>query len=143
MAKTRERKRERTEQGSGLLKWALDLLRGGLLGFAVSCAALGVAALLIWGGLLGNGKTDSAVVAACLLGGFAGGAFAVGPGKKAPLPLGVGTGSVLWLMIFAAGALLYQEEPLLSSMGVTAGACLCGGGLAGLLGGAGKGRRRK
>lgn len=142
MSKARERKREQMGQGSA---WSvmLDLLRGGAVGFAASCAILVIAAFLIYSGVLGNEKTDSAVVAACLAGGFAGGAFVVRGGKKAPLPLGLGAGGVLYLVLLAAGGLLYKIAPQISSAGVTACACLCGGGLSGFTGRTGKGRRRK
>lgn len=143
MSKARGRKREKVEQVSAWPAIVLDLLRGGGLGAAVSCAVLGVAAFLIYFGLMGDGKADSAVVAACLLGGFVGGMFVVRRVKRAPLPLGLGTGGVLFLVLFAAGALAYDVELQLTSAGVTACACLCGGGLSGFTGGTGKGRRRK
>lgn len=143
MPKARERKREKTGQRNTWSKIVLDLLRGGVLGFAVACAVLGAAAVLIYSGLMGDGKADSAVIAACLLGGFAGGMFAVRRGKRAPLPLGLGAGGVLCCVLLAVGALLYRTEPQLSSAGATACACLCGGGLSGFTGKAGKSGRRK
>ena len=143
MSKARERKREQAGQGGTWLTLMLDLLRGGVLGFIVACGVLGIAAFLIYSGVMGYGKADSATVAACLLGGFVGGVFVVNHGKRAPLPLGLGAGGVLYFMLLAAGALLYDFVPELSSAGITACACLCGGGLSGFTFGTGKNKRRK
>ena len=144
MSKARERKTEQgMAPGSVWLTPVLDLLRGGALGFVVSCCALGVAAFLIYSGVMGYGKADGAIVAACLLGGFSGGVFAVKRWKRAPLPLGVGTGLVLFLVLMAAGSILYDAALRVTSAGITLCACLCGGGLAGFMGGAGKRSRRK
>lgn len=143
MSKARERKREQTGQKGTWLTLTLNLLRGGILGFAVSCGVLGIAAFLICSGVMGYGKIDSAAVAACLLGGFTGGIFVVKRVKRAPLPLGIGAGGVLYLMLLAMGSLLYNVAPELSLTGVTAGACLCGGGLSGFAGGTRKNKKHK
>ena len=142
MSKAQGRKWEQVGQGSTWLTLMLDLLRGGALGFVISCGVLGIAAFLIYSGVMGYGKADSAAVAACLLGGFVGGAFVVRRAKRAPLPFGLGAGGVLYLILLAVGALLYDVIPELSSAGVTACACLCGGGLSGFTGRAGKKRRK-
>lgn len=136
------RKREET-QGSAWLTVMLDLLRGGALGAAVALVVLGIAAVLVWAGLLASSRGDSAVVAGCLLGGLAGGAFAVGRTKSAALPVGLGAGGVLFLLLLTAGVLLYDTLPTLRSGGAVAGACLCGGGLAGVLRSKPKKKRRK
>lgn len=139
---TGTRKREET-QGAAWLTVMLDLLRGGALGAVVALAVLGIAAVLVWAGLLASGRGDSAVIAGCLLGGLAGGAFAVGRTKRAALPVGLGAGGVLFLLLLTAGVLLYDAMPSLRSGGVVACACLCGGGLAGVLRSRPKKRRKK
>lgn len=138
---TGTRKREQT-QGAAWLGAMLDLLRGGALGAVVALVALGIAAVLVWAGLLASGKEGSAVIAGCLLGGFAGGAFAVGRGKGPALPVGLGAGGVLFLLLLTAGVLLYDMLPTMRSGGVAC-ACLCGGGLAGVLRSKPKKKRRK
>lgn len=144
MSKVRERKSEQgIAPGSAWSTPVLDLLRGGAFGFLVSCFVLGVAAFLIYSGVMGYGKADGAGVAACLLGGFSGGVFVVKRRKKAPLPLGVGAGMVLFLILMAVGCILYDATLGVTSAGITLCACLCGGGLAGFMGGAGKSKRRK
>lgn len=139
---TGTRKREET-QAMTWLGAMLDLLRGGALGMAVALAVLGIAAVLVWSGVLASGKGDSAVIAGCLLGGVVGGAFAVGRGKGPALPMGLGAGGVLFLLLLTAGVLLYDTLPTMRSGGVVACACLCGGGLAGVLRSKPKKKRRK
>ncbi len=141
MAGTRKREQP---QGAVWLNGMMDLLKGGALGACIALAALGVSACLIWLGLLGNSRGGSAVVAACLLGGFAGGLLAVRRGTLSALPGGLGAGAVLFLLLLSAGALAYDTLPALRSGGIVAGACLCGGGLAGVLGrNSGSKKRRK
>ena len=136
------RKQEQS-QGTVWLNGMLRVLKGGAWGVGVCLAILGVAACLIWLGLLSNGAAGRAVVAACLLGGFAGGLIGVGKGAAAPLSQGRGAGTVLFLLLLTAGVLIYDALPGVQTVGVVAGACLCGGGLAGVLGRGGGKKRRK
>lgn len=136
------RKREQG-QGSAWLNGMLGMLKGGVWGICISLVVLGVAACLIWLGLLSNGAAGRAVAAACLAGGFVGGLIAVGKGEAAPLPEGLGTGMVLFLLLLTAGVLMYGALPGLRTGGVVAGACLCGGGMAGVLGRGERKKRRK
>lgn len=140
MAGTRKREQP---QGTVWLNGMMDLLKGGTLGACTALVALGVAACLIWSGLLANSRSGSAVIAACLLGGFTGGLFAVRRRTLAPLPGGLGTGTVLFLLLLTAGTLSYDTLPALRSGGVMAGACLCGGGLAGVLGRDNRSKKRR
>lgn len=136
------RKREQS-QGTAWLNGMLEMLKGGVWGVGISLLVLGAAACLVWLGLLSNGAAGRAVVAACLAGGFVGGLIAVRKGKLAPLPEGLGTGVVLFLLLLTAGVVIYGALPGLQTGGVVAGACLCGGGLAGVLGRGGGKKRRK
>lgn len=141
MSGRRGKKREEP-QGAVWLGVMLDWLRFGALGMAAALLVLGVAAGLISFGLVGNTKGDSVVIAACLLGGFLGGIFAVRRRKGAALPTGLGVGVVLFMLLLTAGMVLYDTLPALRSGGAVAGACLCGGGLAGILAGKPKKKRR-
>ena len=143
MTRAREKRCEDTGQGASWLGAMVDLLRGAGVGLAGALAVLAIAAGLISFGMMSNAKADGAVVAACLLGGLLGGAFAVRRRKIAPLPTGLGAGGMLFLLLLAAGGLLYDVLPTLRTGGVVASACLCGGGLAGVLGGKPKKKRRK
>ena len=136
------RKREQG-QGTTWLNAMLGMLKGSAWGVGVCLVILGAAACLIWLGLLSDSAEGSAVVAACLWGGFVGGMIAVGKGALAPLPQGLGTGLVLFLLLLTVGVLFYGALPGVQSGGVVAGACLCGGGLAGVLGRGGGKKRRK
>lgn len=142
MTGTREKRRDEG-QGTLWLGVMLDLLRFGALGAMVALFVLGIAAALISSGIMDNARGDSAVIAACLLGGLTGGIFAVRRRAGAALPTGLGVGGVLFLLLLTAGVLLFDALPVLRSGGVVAGACLCGGGLAGVLAGKPKKKRRK
>lgn len=142
---SRTRKQEQ-RQSAMWLSGMMDLLKGGALGGCAALVVLLAAACLIWAGLLSNGMGSSAVTAACLVGGFVSGMFAVRRESIAPLAGGIGAGMVLFLLLLCVGVLVYDALPGLHSGGVVAGACLCGGGLSGVLyrsGGGKKHRKRK
>ena len=141
MSRAHEKKHE-----EGQMTWLramLDLLWGGLLGMAVALLVLMLAAVLVSSGVIGNGRADRFVIAGCLLGGFLGSMYAVRRRKSAPLPTGLGVGGILFLILLTAGVLLYDSLPTISSGGVVACACLCGGGLSGVLWSKPKKKRRK
>lgn len=133
------------DAGNGWLKRMLDALRGGGIALCTALAALGVTAVLMRGGLLSSGQEGSAVITACLLGGFAGGLAAAWKSGTASLGVGLGTGAVFFLLLLTGGLLFYREPPAVHALGAAAAACLCGGGLAGVLcrSGGGKKRRRR
>lgn len=141
MSGTRGKKREEP-QGTAWLWSMLNLLRFGALGLVAAMLVLVCAAAMISFGVVENGRGSSAVVAACLFGSFLSGVLAVRQKKGAALPTGLGAGVVLFLMLLSSGALLYDTLPAVRSVGAVAGGCLCGGGLAGLLVGRPKKKRR-
>lgn len=138
--------RKREQQSAVWLSGMMNLIKGGALGVCAALVVLFAAACLIWLGLLSNRMGGSAVTAACLVGGFVSGMFAVRRESVAPLAGGIGAGMVLFLLLLCVGVLVYDALPGLHSGGVVAGACLCGGGLSGVLyrsGGGKKHRKRK
>ena len=141
MSGTRGKRREEP-QGTVWLSSMLNLLRAGVLGMAAALLVLAGAAAMISFGLIENGKGAGAIIAACLLGSFLGGIFAVRQRKGAALATGLGAGAVLFLLLLSAGTVLYDTLPVVRSVGAVAGACLCGGGLAGVLAGKPKKKRR-
>jgi len=143
MTRAREKRHEENGQGVSWLGAMVDLLRGAGIGLIGALTVLAVAAGLVSLGMMSDARGDGAVVAACLLGGLLGGGFAVRRRKAAPLITGLGAGGMLFLLLLTAGVLLYDVLPTLRTGGVVAGACLCGGGLAGVLGGKPKKKRRK
>ncbi len=136
------RKREQP-QSVEWLSGIMDLIKGGALGGCTALVVLLAAACLIWAGLLSNGTGGSAVTAACLVGGFVSGTFAVRRGTVMPLAGGLGGGMALFLLLLCVGVLVYDALPGLHSGGVVAGACLCGGGLSGVLGRSGGAKKRR
>ena len=141
MSGTRGKKREEPRKAvwcSG----ALNLLRAGGVGVAAALVVLGVAASLICLGWLDYGRGGGTVIAACLLGGFLSGVFAVGKRKGAALVVGLGAGAVMAVLLLMLGVVLYGAQPAVGSVSSVASACLCGGGLAGVLTGKPKKRRR-
>ena len=125
------------------LSGMMDLLKGGVLGGGVALVVLLAAACLIWAGALSNGMGSNAVTAACLAGGFVSGLFVVRRENIAPLAGGIGAGVALFLLLLCVGVLVYDALPDLRSGGTVAGACLCGGGLSGVFGRSGGGKKRR
>lgn len=121
----------------------MEVLEGGVLALGVAMAVLMAAACLIRGGVLPFGQGSGAAMAACVFGGFAGGLFAVKRRCSAPLSVGLSVGVILFLLLLALGMAFFGAAPTLQTGGGVAGACLCGGGLAGVLGRGGDKKRRK
>lgn len=136
----RETKREQT----AWLGPMLELVKGGVMAVGICIAVLLAAAALMYAGLLGRGAEESCVVAACLLGALIGGIYAVGHCGRAALLVGVGTGTVEWMILLAVGAVFFEGASGGGEVWSTACSCLCGGLLAGVLSAVrGKGSKRK
>ena len=125
------------------LTLALNVLRGGVVAFVVASVVLLVAAFFISAGALGDDRIGSAVIAACLLGSFTGGFVTVLRQQSVPIVSGVLVGVVLFLILLSVGFLLYGDDGAMSSVGSVFCACMCGGGLAGVLGSRPKKKRRR
>ena len=79
----------------------------------------------------------------CVLGALAGGLSAARrPGSRGLLT-GLGVGLVLFLLLLTAGLLAYEDASLERGGAAVLCACLCGGGLAGLIGGRRPKKKRK
>ena len=84
-----------------------------------------------------------AVLAVCVAGAFAGGMYTVRRLRTRTLLLGLGVGAVLFLLLLTAGLLAYDSASLENGgIGVLC-ACLCGGGISGVLFRQPKKKRRK
>ena len=136
-------KKQEELQGTQWLGVMLDLLRFGALGAVMTLVALAIAASLISIGTIGISRQSGAVAAACILGSLVGGVLAVRSRKSAALPVGLGVGVVLFLMLLSAGVILFDSMPTLNTVGAVAGSCVCGGGLAGVVAGKPKKKHRK
>jgi len=130
----REQKRDRGVKQSGWTEKMVELVRAQALGILAVFFVLGLSAVSVYTGIVSYTKADSMIVASCLLGGFVSGVFAGKTRKRPNVLLGLGAGGILFLILFAAGAILYDPQPDMASLWLVGGACLCGGGLSGFVG---------
>jgi putative membrane protein (TIGR04086 family) len=130
--KKRENRQEET--GAQWLNAMCLLLKGGVLAGVATILALLLCAALTSAGILREGWMEGAVLAACVLGSMVGGAYAVYKVGSRSLPVGLGVGAVLFLLLLTAGLLAFEDTSLSQGgVGIFC-ACLCGGGLSGFLG---------
>ena len=83
------------------------------------------------------------VPGACVAGSLLGGLYAVGRTGRRSLAVGLGTGITLFLLLLCVGLLAYDAAGLEREGAGTLCACLCGGGLAGVLSLPRKKKRRR
>ena len=100
---------------------------------------LGVCAMLINGGVVPEQLGEGCVLVVCAVGCLVGGWLAASKNADGALVWGILNGGFVAIVLGVSGFLLYGEIENGRCMAV-GGACLCGGGLAGVLGG--KKRRR-
>ena len=95
------------------------------------------------GGLLACGAAVLLLLAAALLGNLPNLIPAVGRAGRPALAVGLGTGITLFLLLLCVGLLAYDAAGLERDGAGTLCACLCGGGLAGVLALPRKKKRRR
>ena len=105
MAQTRREKKSE-ETGALWLAVMREMLRGSGVAVAVTLLALLACALLVSNGTIGEEMMDRAVLAVCVLGSLTGGLTAVRRIRRSPLPVGLGVGGCLFLLLLSAGCLL-------------------------------------
>ena len=117
------KKRERgpEELGSQWLNAMCDVLIGGALA--------GVTAIL--------------ALLLCAVGAVTGGTFAVRRVSGPSLPVGLGVGAVLFLLLITAGSIAYEGASIANGGAGILCACLCGGAIPGLLARKPKKKRRR
>lgn len=136
-------KRQAEHPASGWLNAMCEVLKGGVVALAVTLLALLVGACLISAGILSENAMGGLVTASCVIGALLGGLLAVRWVGSKPLPVGLGTGAILFLLLLSIGLLLYDGASLAQGGVRLALACACGGALAGVLGSRKKKRKRK
>jgi putative membrane protein (TIGR04086 family) len=119
-----------------------DLLKGGIFGGFVTILSLLVCAGLVSAGIIREHWIDGTILISCVLGALVGGAWAVRAIGRRPLLAGIGVGGVLFLLLLTAGFLVYDTATLEQGGTGILFACLCGGGIAGILLAPRKKRRR-
>ena len=125
------------------LRAALAVLRGGILACGTAAVLLLAAACLISAGAIGERWLIGVVPGACVAGSLLGGLYAVGRTGRRSLAVGLGTGGTLFLLLLCVGLLAYDAAGLEREGAGTLCACLCGGGLAGVLSLPRKKKRRR
>ncbi|MDE6280596.1 MAG: TIGR04086 family membrane protein, partial [Oscillospiraceae bacterium] len=91
-------------------------------------------------GMLKEAAAPQLTAAACVVGCLAGGLLACARWKSRRLLGGLAAGAVCYLLILAVGLLMSDSLKLGGQALIELAGCLCGGALAGLLGG---GRKKK
>lgn len=139
------KKRERgpEELGSQWLNAMCDVLIGGALAGVTAILALLLCAVLVSVGVMPVGAMYGAVLAVCVLGAVTGGTFSVRRVSGPSLPVGLGVGAVLFLLLLTAGSIAYEGASIANGGAGILCACLCGGAIPGLLARKPKKKRRR
>lgn len=127
-------------QGTNAVQMATGVALGGLLALGVELMILLLGSLAVSNGILKEDAAPQLTAAACVLGCFGGGLLACARWKSRRLLGGVITGVVCCLLILAVGLLMSDDLILGTQTLIELAGCLCGGALAGMLGG---GKRKK
>ena len=139
----KKRDRRPEEPGGQWIDALCDLPGGGALAGAAAILTLLLCAGVVAAGLLRGRWMEGAVLAVCVLGAMTGGLYAARRIGKRTLLVGLGVGGVLFLLLLTAGLLAYDTASVDQGGVGLLSACLCGGGIAGVLGGASKKKRRR
>lgn len=139
----KKRDRHQEESGGQWINAMCEVLKGGVLAGVAAILTLLLCAVMVSAGLLRERWIEGAVMAACVLGALIGGLFAVRRIGRRALPVGLGVGAVLFLLLLTAGLLAYDTTSVERGGTGVLCACLCGGGVAGILGGTSKKKRRR
>ena len=139
----KKKERRPKEMGSQWLNAMCEVLKGGVLAGVVTILVLLICAVLVSVGLVPVEAMYGAVLAACALGAFAGGIYAVRHVEGRSLLAGLGVGAVLFLLLLTAGFIVYQGASVANGGAGILCACLCGGAIPGLLARKPKKKRRR
>ncbi len=127
-------------QGTNAVQMATGVALGGLLALGLELIILLLGAVAVSNGILNMDAAPQLTAAACVLGCFGGGLLACAKWKTRRLVGGLATGAVCYLLIVAVGLLMSDGLTLGVQTLIEPAGCLCGGALAGILGG---GKRKK
>ncbi len=129
------------ERGINAAQMVTAVAVGGLLALGIELVILLLGALAVSNGILKENSTSQLTAAACVLGCIGGGLLACSKWKSRRLVGGLLTGVVCYLLILAVGLLISDDLTFGPQALIELAGCLCGGALAGMLGGGGKKRR--
>lgn len=138
------KKRDKRQElpGNPWVDGLCELLKGGILAGVTAILALLLCAVLVSMGALRERWMEGAVLAVCVLGAMTGGLYAARRIGRRTLLVGLGVGAVLFLLLLTAGLLVYDTASVDQGGAGLLCASLCGGGIAGILGGTKKKHRR-
>ena len=128
------------ERGTNAVQMATGVALGGLLALGIELMILLLGSLAVSNGILKEDAAPQLTAAACVLGCFGGGLLACARWKSRRLLGGLAAGAVCYLLNLAVGLLMSDGLALGVQTLVELAGCLCGGALAGMLGG---GKRKK
>ena len=127
-------------QGANAVQMATGVALGGLLALGMELVILLLGSMAVSNGILKEDAVPQLTAAACVLGCFAGGLLACARWRSRRLLGGLAAGAVCYLLILAVSLLMSDDLVLGVQALIELAGCLCGGALAGVLGG---GRRKK
>ena len=131
------------DQGTKLIRVMAKILIGGVVALAVCLLVLLGCSIAVSAGWLQEAFATQMTIIGCVLGGFAGGSYAIRRCRTRTLLVGLAVGGVLFLLQVTVGVLAFGEITMeREGLGLLCGA-LCGGAAAGILGGKPKKKRRK
>ena len=124
-----------TEQGNRLLPQMISLLLGGVISVVSALLLLFVASAALTGGILPQNKELQIALVVCLISAFIGGMYSSRCWGRKRLFAGLLTGAVFFLILATVGWIGYSAVVMSESgIGIFI-CCICGGGVAGFLGG--------
>ena len=140
----KRREKRQPESENQWVSTMCELLKGGVTAGLVSILTLLLCAVMVSAGILREQWMEGAVLACCVVGAWTGGLFSVRRIGARTLLVGAAVGAILFLLLLTAGLLAFESASIEhGGIGVLC-ACLCGGGMAGLLGrGGGKKKKRR
>lgn len=136
------RKTETKQSDSVAQRW-LALLLGALLALGLELMILLLGSFLVSGGILREDSITQVTAAACLIGCFIGGGLVCSRWRTKRFIAGLLTGAACFLLILLVSLLSGDSIELGVQGMVELVGCLIGGGLAGILGGRSKKKKRK
>lgn len=123
------------DQGARALRVIGHILLGGLVALVACMIVLVMASVGVAGGWLKEGLMPQLTVAACVVGTLVGGLTGVSRHRSKGILVGSAVGLCLFLLLVTIGSLFFEGMNVENGGGAILAGCLCGGALAGLLGG--------
>ena len=139
----KRREKRQPESENQWVSAMCGLLKGGVAAGLMSILSLLMCAVMVSAGVLRERWMEGAVLGCCVVGAWVGGLFSARRIGSRTLLAGLAVGGILFLLLLTAGLLAFETASIEhGGVGVLC-ACLCGGGIAGLMGGSRKKKKRR